>query len=111
MRCGVPSQLYSTVTWLLASGRTNFSSPRRRRGQGARRWSRRASELGWAPLGGWPSDTDSREKGWGSVGRVEAPGGGKGEGGEGSAGWGGLWGGGGRGGNRDGRVSRDAESS
>ena len=27
MRCGVPSALYSTVTWLLASGRTNFSSP------------------------------------------------------------------------------------
>ena len=27
MRCGVPSALYSTVTWLLASGRRNFSSP------------------------------------------------------------------------------------
>ena len=27
MRCGVPSALYSTVTWLLASGRTNVSSP------------------------------------------------------------------------------------
>ena len=31
MRCGVPSALYSTVTWLLASGRRNFSLPLCRR--------------------------------------------------------------------------------